>query len=201
MAPLDLQESEYAGIDFKKLEIRESLLQSREFTNCTFTNCNFNGTQFQHCRFRDCYLKGCDLSLVRLEGCTFANVRFEDSKLIGMDWTRSDWGSGKRLFKPADFFNCVLNFSSFMALNMEKVSICKCIAHEVSLEDANLSFADCSGSDFASSRFLHTNLTGADFRGAVNYQISPTLNTLKKTKFSLPEAMSLLHNLDIVLEE
>ena len=33
------------------------------------------------------------------------------------------------------------------------------------------------------------------------YNIPGQINVLKKTRFSLPEAMSLLHSLDIVLEE
>ena len=48
---------------------------------------------------------------------------------------------------------------------------------------------------------MHANLTEADFTGAKNYAIAPGMNTLKKTKFSLPEAMSLLYNLDIKLTE
>jgi fluoroquinolone resistance protein len=55
--------------------------------------------------------------------------------------------------------------------------------------------------DFSNSRFQHTNLTEADFTGATNYAIAASLNTLKKTKFSLPEAMSLLYSLDIILTE
>jgi len=44
-------------------------------------------------------------------------------------------------------------------------------------------------------------LTEADFTGAKNYAIAASSNTLKKTKFSLPEAMGLLYSLDIVLTE
>jgi fluoroquinolone resistance protein len=79
------------------------------------------------------------------------------------------------------------------------VTLRKCIAREVSFEEADLTKADCRGTDFSGSRFNHTNLTEADFTGALNYAISPSDNTLKKTRFSLPEAMSLLHALDIVL--
>ncbi len=42
---------------------------------------------------------------------------------------------------------------------------------------------------------------GADFRGARNYAIAADLNTLKQAKFSLPEAVALLHGLDIILED
>jgi len=42
-------------------------------------------------------------------------------------------------------------------------------------------------------------LTEADLSKARNYLIDPGLNQLKKAKFSLPEAMSLLYNMDIIL--
>jgi uncharacterized protein YjbI with pentapeptide repeats len=88
-----------------------------------------------------------------------------------------------------------------MGLNLEKMAMKNCIAHDVSFEDSNLSFVDCSGTDFENCRFARTNLTSADLRGAKNYNIDPILNTLKKTKFSMPEAMSLLYNLPIILDE
>jgi hypothetical protein len=45
------------------------------------------------------------------------------------------------------------------------------------------------------------NPTEADFTGATNYAISASHNTLRETKFSLPEVMALLSYLDIVLTE
>jgi fluoroquinolone resistance protein len=71
----------------------------------------------------------------------------------------------------------------------------------VDFAEADLTLANCTFTDFTNSRFQHTNLTQADFTGATNYTIAPNLNTLKKTKFSLPEAMALLYGLDIVLTE
>jgi uncharacterized protein YjbI with pentapeptide repeats len=75
----------------------------------------------------------------------------------------------------------------------------ECVAKGVDFADADLSQADCGHTDFGESRFLHTDLTEADFVGATNYAIAPNLNVLKRTKFSLPEAMSLLYGLEIIL--
>jgi hypothetical protein len=41
---------------------------------------------------------------------------------------------------------------------------------------------------------------GADFREAFNYDIDFKFNKLAKAKFSIPEALSLLNSLDIILE-
>jgi len=43
-------------------------------------------------------------------------------------------------------------------------------------------------------------LSFTDFTTSRNYQISSEQNILKKTKFSLPEAVSLLANLDVVIK-
>jgi uncharacterized protein YjbI with pentapeptide repeats len=103
--------------------------------------------------------------------------------------------------KPVDFVRCALNHSTFVGLNLKNILLIKCIAQDVSFEDADLTNANCTFTDFMDSRFSHTNLTGADFTGATNYSIAANLNTLKKTKFALPEAMNLLYSLDIELTQ
>jgi uncharacterized protein YjbI with pentapeptide repeats len=195
------QQQEYTSQEFKKTVLKNDQVFLKEFSACTFIKCAFNESVFQDCKFRDCTFKECDLSLVSLKGCSFANTRFEDSKVIGVNWTETSWATAKVIFKPVDFLGCVINYSNFMGLNLKKVMINKCIAREVSFEDANLTQANCRFTDFMNSRFIRTNLTEADFTGAKNYAIAAGLNTLKKTKFSLPEAMSLLYNLDISLTD
>lgn len=197
----DPQEKEYTKQEFKKVILKNGQVDHKEFNGCTFIKCAFNESIFQDCSFHDCVFKSCELSLVRLKGCTFTNTRFEDSQVIGVNWTETDWATSKVIFTPVDFFGCVINYSTFMGLNLKKVNISKCSARDVSFEEANLTQANCAYTDFTNSRFMRTNLTGADFTGAKNYSIAPSLNTLKKTKFSLPEAMSLLYNLDITLTD
>jgi uncharacterized protein YjbI with pentapeptide repeats len=194
-------ETEYNRVEYKNLEIKESKMQMKEFNSCTFIKCNFKGTYFQRCSFRHCVFQNCDLSLINVKDSTYLNTKFEDCNLSGINWTQSEWATSKLIQKPADFMGCVLNHSSFMGLNLEKMIMTRCIAHDVSFEDSNLSYVDCTGTDFENSRFARTNFTSTDMRGAKNYNIDPILNTLKKTKFSMPEAMSLLYNLNIVLDD
>ena len=193
---------DYISQDFKNLALTGDSLQGKTFTSCTFIKCSFRETSFLHCTFQDCAFRKCDLSLATLKDCTFKNVRFEDSQLIGVNWMDTNLAQTRHILaKPVDFLKCVLNHSVFMGLSLKDASLIRCIAHEVSFEDADLTRTDCTFTDFSGSRFLHTNLTEADFTGAEGYAISPSLNTLKKTKFSLPEAMSLLHGLDIILTD
>jgi fluoroquinolone resistance protein len=105
------------------------------------------------------------------------------------------------LGSAVDFINCTLNYSTFTGLKLPKAQFTHCVARDVDFADADLSGANCTETDFSDSRFLHTNLTEADFTGATHYSIAVNLNTVKKAKFSLPEAMSLLYSLDIILVE
>jgi fluoroquinolone resistance protein len=194
------EQKEWNTQKFKGETLKNSLADRVEFNACTFNRCAFTETIFQSCKFRDCVFQGCDLSLVKLKDCVFAGNRFENSQIMGVDWTATSWARGAWL-KPVDFYGCLLNHSTFVERNMKKIAISKCVCREVDFSDANLSQANCTFSDFASSRFSNTNLTEADFTGASNYSISASHNILKKTKFSLPEAMSLLYSLDIVLTE
>ena len=75
----------------------------------------------------------------------------------------------------------------------------ECIAKDVDFRETLLMKSDLSHTDFADSIFIKTDLTEADLTEARNYNINATLNTIKNAKFSLPEAISLLYGLDIVL--
>lgn len=199
MSELDAK-NEFSAVEWKGMALKSDEVRSKTFDSCVFIKCAFQETVFSGCRFRGCVFKGCDLSLAKLSGCQFSETRFEDSRLIGINWAETAWEKGVFL-KPADFKNCTLNHSSFLGLNLRKVELVQCVARNVDFAEADLTQSVCRGTDFHESRFLHTNLTGADFRGARNYAIAPALNTLKKTRFSLPEAMALLYGLDIILED
>lgn len=192
---------EYNNQAFKKIQCPGERLETKEFYECTFSDCVFTEAVFDHCRFVDCTFQGCDLSLAQVPGCTFRGVTFEKSKLVGIDWTKAIWGRKQGILNSVGFAECTLNYSTFIGAPMPGLRMTQCLAHDVDFAEADLTSADFTGTDLADSRFWQTNLTGADFTGATGYAIAATLNTLKKTKFSLPEAISLLYSLDIVLTD
>jgi fluoroquinolone resistance protein len=195
-------ETEYNSQAFKGLNLQDEPLEDKTFASCVFEKCSFRGAKFLHCEFQDCKFQHCDLSLMTLKECSFKNTLFENSQIMGVNWADTNLAQRKHVFvKPVDFVGCVLNHSTFIGANLKNVMLAKCIAKDVSFEEADLSHANCTFTDFSDSRFLHTNLTEADFTEAKNYLIAANTNTLRKTKFSLPEAMSLLYSLDIVLKE
>jgi fluoroquinolone resistance protein len=195
-------QKEYDSQEFKGMNLRNRQIEGKEFVACTFTKCSFRESTFKASKFNDCIFKGCDLSLVTLQDCSFKNTRFAESQMVGMNWMDTNLANKKAAFgKPVDFLQCALNHSILMGLNLKRIRLARCLAVDVSFEEADLTGADCTFTDFKDSRFLHTDLTEADFTGAVNYSIAANLNTLKKTRFSLPEAISLLYSLDILLAE
>ncbi|HEX6384107.1 MAG TPA: pentapeptide repeat-containing protein [Anaerolineae bacterium] len=171
---------------------------SNEFIDCLFSGCTFRETLFKNCRFHECVFSNCDLSLARVEGSSFSNTRFVKSRVIGINWTLASWPKYP-LRPPIRFDECVLDYSTFIGLSLPGIRITGCRAKDVDFSEADLSEADFSKTDLSESRFGQTNLAKANFEDATNYTIDVHLNDVSKARFSLPEAVSLLRSLDIIL--
>ena len=193
-------ETHYVNRVFKKASLEQGRLVSTEFYDCTFNGCSFVETTFQNCRFVNCVFRDCDLSLMQVPDCSFTATRFEGSKVIGVNWTRAHWPA-TRLRESIGFSECAISHSTFIGLKMPRIQIRDCVAMNVDFREASLVGANFAGTDLSESLFLATDLTGADLSRARNYQIDPSQNVVTKARFALPEAMSLLYGLDIVLVE
>ena len=197
---LSEEAAEYEDRAFEGLELAGEEVREKEFADCTFVECSFLETSFRASRFVDCEFLRCDLSLCRVEDCSFTGVKFIDSQVIGVNWAEASWPA-VGLFHAIGFERCAISHSTFIGLGLRQIKIVDCLAHGADFAEADLTQADCAGTDFKDGRFLRTDLTEADFTGATNYAIAPSLNVLRKTRFALPEAMALLYGLDIVLVE
>lgn len=192
----DQQEAE--GQTYRDIDCAHTTLRGAKFSDCVFKACSFAEAHLLHCTFSNCEFHDCDLSLVNVQDSAFIQTKFEACKVIGVNWTVANWES---YLTGVHFTDCSLNYTTFIGMDLKGMTIKGCVALETDFAEANLTGADCTKTDFRESRFAHTDLTEADFTGASNYTIAANLNTLKGTKFSLPEAMNLLHSLDIVLTE
>ena len=190
--------TQYHEEDFRGLSIDGNTFYAGEFTSCKFINCSFQETVFERCRFASCLFSNCDLSLSKIPGTVFVDTSFEASKIIGVNWAQADWPE-TAVGTPIKFSKSALNHSTFIGLRLQGLRVLDCTAVNVDFREADLSQADFSGSDLSESLFLHTNLSQADLSQARNYLIDPGANDLKKAIFSLPEAISLLYSMDIVL--
>jgi fluoroquinolone resistance protein len=191
-------DSRYGDVVFRGLDLEGLEVASSEFEDCRFVGLRLKGAEVRDCRFVECAFSECDLSLIRVPGSAFSACRFEDSKMIGVNWTEARWPE-KRLWVPIGFERCVLNHSTFLGLDLRKVRVVGCAAHDVDFREADLTEASFDGTDLLGALFGGTNLTGADLSTSTNYRIDPSGNTLKGARFSLPEAISLLDGLDIRL--
>jgi len=177
--------------------VQKGKVIANEFYDCTFVRCRFNETTFRMCRFVNCTFKNCDLSLMHVPGSSFSETAFEDSKVVGVDWTEASW----RFLSSISFLRCMINYSIFTDMDLHGTRIERCVAEEVDFRGTNLTGANLSHTDFFESFFKHTVLDEADFSHARNYKIDVNLNKLKGAKFMLPDAIALLRSLDIVLVE
>jgi fluoroquinolone resistance protein len=193
-----LNESEYLGKRFAKLEFSDTVLSTKEFEDCEFRDCNFSGASFLKCKFIECSFVQCNLSILKVDGSKFHDVEFDSCKAIGINWTRANW---PKLTMPAalKFKNCILNDSSFMSLRLEELLLEDCKARDVDFRDGKFADANFNHTDFASALFNKTDLTRVDFSEAVNYDINVFNNDIRNAKFTRYEAMHLLDCLEIEL--
>jgi uncharacterized protein YjbI with pentapeptide repeats len=180
-------EGEQTGRAFDGVDLAGQTLLDRSFTDCTFENGRFAGGTWRQCRLTDCTFTRCDLSVAKWGHSTLLRVRFDGCKLIGIDWT-----AVQQRFLRLEFVDCLLDQSSFAAMNVSGTRFIRCSAVDVDFRDTNLASAVLDGTNLDRSEFLHTNLAGADLSGASNYAIDPTTNSVRKMIVSLPEAVGLL---------
>jgi uncharacterized protein YjbI with pentapeptide repeats len=191
--PFREEEKFYSEREFLKVNYPEQEVHDTEFYKCRFTECNFFKTRFIDCEFENCTFEKCDLSLIALTESRLLDVEFMDTKTLGVDWTL--------LKKPYrfSFKGCKLDNSSFFRMELNSLNMIECSAKEIDFIEANLTKMVFGYTDLYHSRFNGANLSFADFSNAINYSIDPNQYKLKKTIFTMPEAISLLSGFDIVI--
>ncbi|MGL5317872.1 MAG: pentapeptide repeat-containing protein [Bacteroidales bacterium] len=187
----NLTDDAFFGIKQTKQE-----MVSLHFTNCTFTNCDFSESIFMGCRFEDCFFRHCNMSNVHIYGSEFMQCKFENSKLLGICWNEKK----ESLAFSVQFFQTILDYSSFAMLDLRHCSFKDCSMLEVDYSNANLQKIAFSGCNLSRAVFAHTDLTGADLRRASNYTIDLTNNKVSKARFSLPDAVNLLKPFGVSIE-
>jgi uncharacterized protein YjbI with pentapeptide repeats len=179
---------------FTKLQHADEVITGVEFYRCTFTSCSFFRTKFIDCDFENCTFAHCDLSLIVLQSCRLLDVSFEQSKIVGTDWTH--------LRQPVrfSFAGCKLDGGNFLRMALPGLRLVDSSARDCDFTEAKVVKADFSDTDFEGARFVETDLSFANFTGAHNYAIDPNRVKLKKTIFALPDAVALLNRFDIILK-
>ncbi len=194
MSVVMLSKKAYYKGTFTGLTLANETIVGIEFEECEFQKCSFVNCNLDSWKFLDCKIVECRMSAINPVRSRFQGVKFLTSQVIGFDWTRAE------AIEDLEFTNCKINYSNFKLLKLPRLKLINCEAHEVDFINTDLTEGVFTNTDFENSRFFKADLTEADFRGAKNYTIDARNTVLKKTKFSLPEALALLDGLDIVLE-
>ena len=198
MHRLQSDSKEHYAETFSQLAVAGLEISGKEFEQCNFTDCNFTEASFVKCRFVDCTFTLCNLSVMKVAQCQFSAVVFDECKLVGIDWTRATWPR-LALATALQFTKCILNDSSFFGLSLDEIMMEECKAHEVDFRGGSFCRANFAHTDFTNCLFNKTNLSGANFAEAVNYDIDIFNNKIDKAIFSRHEALRLLSGLDIEL--
>jgi fluoroquinolone resistance protein len=194
-----VNQEEFYDYNWSDLKLDEIELKNKRFENCTFVRSSFINTQFHSCKFIDCEFKLCNLSSAQFKYTSFTDTVFDESKLIGINWTQAKWPNIK-LTSPIKIYRSNISHSSFFELDLREIIIEECKAHDVDFRGTDLSNGIFIATDFQSSLFMHTKLCAANFTDAINYSINPKENDVRKGKYSMPEVINLLHYFEIEIE-
>ncbi len=169
-------------------------LASCEFIDCHFVNLDLSDQSSKNTKFIECSFHQCNLSGVDLLNGVFRNVIFSECKMIGLNW------SNCQNLSLLEIKNSLLDFCVFQELDLSH-----CTFENSSIKDADFSQSKLVGASFAQSHLRATSFNGcdlseADFRGASEYSIDPHFTKIRKAKFSMPEAMTLLEHYEIVID-
>jgi uncharacterized protein YjbI with pentapeptide repeats len=171
----------YCDLDFRGAELSEKV-----FRDCTFTNVIFAEARLRECRFEDCVVCLSDWTMAKVYGTALRGVKFEGSKLMGIDWS-----DGHRSL-DASFKECVLDYCSFVQIDLRKLVFKDCRMLEVNFTEANLTETDFSGSNLDRCHFHQTNLSHANLAGATNVRLNPAENKVKGATISLDAAIGIV---------
>jgi fluoroquinolone resistance protein len=169
-------------------------LRRKRFARCRFEAVAMNEAQLQAVILDECVFVRCDLTMAKVGECSFRDVRFEHTKLMGVDWSVA-----RDLLFDVSFEGCVLSYGVFAGRKMRKVEVVDCVAHEADFTGADLSEASFRGSDLRDAVFSRTKLVKADLSTAHGYRIHPGENILKKTRFSMEAGLDALATLGIIV--
>lgn len=185
----------YRAATFEKIDAAELALEGLEFDDCVFRDCAFSKAALKRWRLFDCRFEDCDLTAAKLTGGRLRGNSFKNCRAGGVNW------AGASSLDDLAFEHCLLDHGVFAGAKLPRFSAVDCRLREADFGDAELVGANFSLSDLTAARFARADLSGADLRGAFGYLIDARDTKLKKARFSLPEAVSLLSGLDVVVED
>ena len=182
--------------EFEKTDFTVTALSKGEYENCTFIGCDFSNSSLTDVKFIECKFEDCNLSMATISNTAFQNILFKNCKMLGLHFENCT-----KFGLSFSFEGCNLSHCSFYQLKLKKTIVKDSKLHEVDLTGCDLSQSVFDNCDFNRAAFHNTNLEKADLRMSFNYSIDPTVNQIKKARFSLVGLPGLLEQYDIQIEQ
>lgn len=184
------RDAEFKALDAKGLELADA-----EFDACVFKDCSFAGASLRRARFTNCRFENCDFTAAKLTGSRLRTASFKDCRAGGTNWAAAT------ALDDLSFVHCLLDHGAFAGAKLPRLRLDDCRLREADFSEADLRSSVFSVCDLRGARFFGADLSGADLRGSFSYEIDAFRTKIKKARFSLPEAVSLLRGLDVILED
>lgn len=192
---MDIFESdEHADETFNDISAQERDFSNSTFSHCVFQRCDFSSSDFASALFEDCTFDECNLSLIKLNDAKLQKTMFRGSKLLGINFTHCSRFALDISFEQSFITNC-----NFSRMKLKKTLFRCCEITDTDFPDADLSEADFTEASFRGVIFNNTNLSKALFIDARGYAINPSNNSIRHAVFSLPEAVSLVEQLGVII--
>jgi fluoroquinolone resistance protein len=177
---------------FEDLVLCETGLAGNEYEGCTFIRCNFSGVSLNGIVFSDCTFEDCNLAAVPLQKAAFRNVTFKNCRLLGLQFADCN-----PFLLELRFEDCQMQLCSFYQLKIPKTVFHNCQLREADFTQTDVTAGVFERCDLALAVFENSILEKADFRNAFDYVIDPTINRIRKARFSIDGVAGLLQQLDI----
>ena len=182
----------FENITYNQQCYTNNTLPLADYENCNFINCDFSNAVLSNIRFIDCTFNTCNLSLAIITNISFQNTQFKNCKMLGLHFE-----SCNQFALSFNFNNCQLNHATFYKLKIPKTVFNNCNLEDADFSQTNLQQSFFDFCNLNNTIFDQTNLEKTDFRKAINYTINPTINNIKKAKFSVQGITGLLQHLNI----
>jgi fluoroquinolone resistance protein len=190
-----LDRESYEGEAIEGLDLTGAHLGGKEFYRCDFKGCDFTEAELAGSVFEDCSFHECNLSNPKVAGARLIKAEFFDCKVVGINFYHFDQLLFDSRFTGSRIQNC--NFSE---LKMKRASFLDCRIDECDFEDAFLVEAKFDDSVFRETLFHGCDLERASFLEASGYAIDPRTNKVRKAVFSVPDVLSLVECLGVVIK-
>lgn len=168
---------------FEDVDLRGFDLTGKEFYRCTFAKCQLGESRWAGSKLEATVFRACDLGGALVGSAAFRGVRFENSKMMGIDWAEVSPNP------EISFEGSKLQYASFVELNLRRASFVRC-----SLVDANFTAVDLTDAvfmevDLTGSTFDGCTLVRTDFSTATGLFLAPGSNRLKDTRVPIETAI------------